>query len=138
MASAVGFTAARAIVTLGALGLLLWSARTLRSRPSYAVAVLLSVLVAPALYHHYLAILVLPFLLLLPERGRLRWLALAYLLMSGGTQTALGDLAWVVNRGLPTAGAIILLVVALTTGRRTLGEGGAADMTSAAHPEVPA
>ena len=41
---------------------------------------------------------------------RLRWLALAYLLMWGGRQPALGDLEWVVNRGFPTLGALVLLV----------------------------
>ena len=137
LASAIGFTAARAIVTLGALALLWWSARTLRSRPSFAVAVLLSVLVAPALYHHYLAILVLPFLLLLPERGQLRWLALAYLLMSGGEQTALGDWSWIVNRGLPTAGALILLIVALRPSHTELGGDPSANASRRSLEEAP-
>lgn len=117
LAALTGFSAARAVVTGLALALLVWSARTLPTRPSFAVSVLLSVLVAPALYHHYLAILVLPFLLLLPDRRSLPWLAAAYLLMSGGEQTALGDLSWIVNRGFPTVGALILLGVALSTGR---------------------
>jgi hypothetical protein len=81
---------------------------------SFTVAVLASILVAPALYHHYLAILVLPFLLLLAEGRPLGWLALAYLLMSGGEQTALGDLSWILNRGFPTAGALLLLVLCLS------------------------
>jgi hypothetical protein len=33
--------------------------------------------------------------------------------MSGGEQTALGDLSWILNRGFPTAGALLLLVLAL-------------------------
>ena len=52
-------------------------------------------------------------LLLLAESRPLGWLALAYLLMSGGEQTALGDYAWVLNRGLPTVGVLVLLVLAL-------------------------
>jgi hypothetical protein len=40
----------------------------------------------------------------------LRWLVLSYLLMWGGTQGALGDLAWIVNRAMPTLGAALLLV----------------------------
>jgi hypothetical protein len=71
--------------------------------------VVLSVLVAPALYHHYLALLVLPFLLGLGAGVPLRYLAIAYFLMWGGQQTALGDLAWIVNRAMPTAGALLLL-----------------------------
>ena len=48
------------------------------------------------------------------------WLALAYLLMSGGEQTALGDFAWIVTRGLPTAGALVLLGVATFGVRRNV------------------
>ena len=36
-------------------------------------------------------------------------LALAYLLMWGGQQAALGDYGWIVTRGLPTVGALLLL-----------------------------
>jgi hypothetical protein len=32
--------------------------------------------------------------------------------MSGGQQAALGDLGWIVNRAMPTAGALVLLVLA--------------------------
>ena len=113
LAPLMGFGMGRLVVTAAALAILAWTARRLPARRSFVVAVLLSVLIAPALYHHYLAILVLPFLLLLPEAGALPWLALAYLLMSGGEQTALGELAWIVTRGLPTAGALLLLGVAI-------------------------
>ena len=119
LAGFTGFGVARLVITGIALAILAWTARRLPTRRGYVVAVLLSVLIAPALYHHYLAILVLPFLLLLVEDGALPWLALAYLLMSGGEQTALGDLSWIVNRGLPTAGALILLGVALICPIRT-------------------
>lgn len=40
---------------------------------------------------------------------QLRYLALAYFLMWGGQQNAIGDLAWIVNRALPTLGALTLL-----------------------------
>ncbi len=127
LAGYIGFGLARLIVTGVALAILAFTARRLPTRRGFVVAVLLSVLIAPALYHHYLAILVLPFLLLLPEAGALPWLALAYLLMSGGEQTALGDLSWIVNRALPTAGALVLLGVALfrplpADGRPTVGQ----------------
>ena len=119
LAGFTGFGVARLVITGIALAILAWTARRLPTRSGYVVAVLLSVLIAPALYHHYLAILVLPFLLLLVEDGALPWPALAYLLMSGGEQTALGDLSWIVNRGLPTAGALILLGLALICPIRT-------------------
>jgi hypothetical protein len=48
-------------------------------------------------------------LLALSAGVQLRWLALAYVLMWGGQQPALGDLSWVVNRAFPTAGALVLL-----------------------------
>jgi hypothetical protein len=76
--------------------------------------VLLSLLVAPAMYHHYLAIAVLPFILGLAAGVRLRWLALAYFLMWGGTQAALGDAAWIINRLAPTLGALVLLASLVT------------------------
>ena len=116
LASFIGFSTARVVVTVAALGLLAWSARRLPTRQSFALAVLLSLLIAPALYQHYLAITVLPFLLLLAEPNAFRWLVVAYILMSGGEQTAYGDFAWIVNRGLPTAGTLILLWVAVRTG----------------------
>ena len=116
LAEWIGFLPARLIVTGAGLLLVAWSALRLTTRMSFTVAVLVSILVAPALYHHYLAILVLPFLLLLAGGRPIAWLAVAYLLMSGGEQTALGDLSWIVNRGFPTAGALVLLVLALMRG----------------------
>ncbi len=105
----IGFTLARLLVTAIGLVIVVWTARTTSTRISFAIAVLVSILVAPALYQHYLAILILPFGLALGAGIRLRWLALAYFLMWGGQQGALGDLAWIVNKGLPTAGALLLL-----------------------------
>ena len=113
LAQVIGFTPARIVVTMAGLALLAWSALRSPARMSFTVAVLVSILIAPALYHHYLAILVLPFLLLLAEGRPIGWLAVAYLLMSGGEQEALGDVAWVLNRGLPTLGVLVLLIVAL-------------------------
>jgi hypothetical protein len=77
---------------------------------SFATAVTVAVLIAPALYHHYLALLVLPFVLALGAGVQLRYLAIAYFLMWGGQQNAIGDLSWIVNRGMPTLGALVLLV----------------------------
>ena len=117
LSEALGFLPARVVVTAIAVALVAWSALRSTTRMSFAVAVMASVLVAPALYHHYLAILVLPFLLLLAEGRSVAWLGAAYLLMSGGKQDGIGDLQWIVNRAMPTAGALLLLTLALLPSR---------------------
>jgi hypothetical protein len=128
LAESIGFPAARVVVATTCLLLLvgvsiaarrdLPSSREPTVARSFAAAVLLSLLVAPAMYHHYLAIAVLPFVLGLAAGVRLRWLALAYFLMWGGQQAALGDSAWIVNRAAPTAGVMTLLVAVVPIGRR--------------------
>ena len=109
LAPYLGFLGARVLVTLAGLALLVWVASATAPARSFAIAVTISVLIAPALYHHYLALLVVPFLLALGAGVKLRWLAIAYLLMWAGQQTALGEISWVVNRALPATGAIVLL-----------------------------
>lgn len=111
LAPAVGFTIARIVVTAAGLAILAWAAttRSLTTARSFAIAVTVSVLIAPALYHHYLALLVLPFVLALGAGVPLKWLALAYFLMWGGQQIALGEASWIVNRAMPTLGALVLL-----------------------------
>lgn len=117
----LGFTIARVLVTVIGLGLVAWSSRRLTAaRPgstalSFGLTVVVAVLITPALYTSYLTVLVLPLIVGLGARIRLRWLAVAYLLMWGGQQSALGDLAWIVNKGFPTVGALLLL--ALFVGR---------------------
>lgn len=123
LAESIGFTAARLIVTVAALGLMTWAALRLDATRSFAIAVVVSVLVAPAVYHHYLALLVLPLILGLSAGVPIRWLAAAYLLMWGGQQAALGDLAWLVNRGLPTAGSLILLLGLMLGRHATVASG---------------
>jgi Glycosyltransferase family 87 len=118
LAPVLGFTLARIAVTAIGLALVVWAARSRSTPVSFAIAVLVSVLIAPALYQHYLSILVLPFLLALGAGIRGRWPALAYLLIWGGQQPALGDLAWIVNKGFPTAGALLLLGFLVTRSRR--------------------
>jgi len=108
LAPYLGFTGARVLVTVLGLAAIWWAARRRDERTSYAVAVCASLLIAPALYHHYLAILVLPFLLALSSRVAPVAIAAAYFLLWGGQQDALGDLSWIVNRGLPTAGVLVL------------------------------
>lgn len=122
LSGALGFDVARILVTVLGLAIVAWSAPHFRSDEtrSFAIAVTVSVLIAPALYHHYLALLVLPLLLGLVSQVPLPWLAAAYLLMWGGEQSALGDASWVVNRLLPTAGALLLLVGLLASRGRVL------------------
>ena len=121
LSEAIGFPFARAVVTVVGLVIVGWASRR---RPrnalaadapdagtarSFAVAATVSILIAPALYHHYLALLVLPMLLGLSAGVPVLSLGVAYLLMWGGEQAALGDASWLVNRLLPTAGALVLL-----------------------------
>jgi hypothetical protein len=130
LATEVGFTVARIVVTVIGLAILEWTERRAlnsgdhdsaeHTARSFAIAVTVSVLIAPALYHHYLALLVLPLLLALSAGVSLPWLAAAYLLMWGGEQAALGDLSWVVNRLLPSAGALLLLLGLIASRGRAL------------------
>ena len=109
---------ARVVVAVVGLGAVAWAARN-RSEPvSFAVAVTASILIAPALYHHYLAVLILPLLLAARWAPPWGWLAVAYLAMFGGDQAALGDVGWVINRLLPTVGAVLLLIGLLRQGAR--------------------
>ena len=134
LAPFLGFTLARLLVTAVGLAILVWTARSrAATEVSFAIAVLVSVLIAPALYQHYLAILVLPMILALGAGIRLRWIGLAYLLMSGGQQDALGDFAWIVNKGLPTAGVLLLLGLFLAKASGRLWNDDARDCERAKH-----
>ncbi len=91
----LGFTAARIVVTCVALSPGRLGVRSADPPDASPATVVPSLLIAPALYHHYLAILVLPFLLAASRfAGTGVWLVVAYLLLWGGNQPALGDLAW--------------------------------------------
>jgi alpha-1,2-mannosyltransferase len=123
LAPIVGFTVARIVVTVVGLAVLAWAAVRSADAPgasstarSFAIAVTVSVLIAPALYQHYLSLLVLPLVLGLAAGVPLLWLGGSYVLMWGGEQTALGDASWIVNRAMPTLGALLVLV-SLITGR---------------------
>jgi alpha-1,2-mannosyltransferase len=102
---------ARALVLAAALIAVVWSASRLDERASYGIAVGVSVLAAPSVFQHYLAIMVLPLLLGLsvtrdrPPAARLA-LGASYLAMWPGQQPLLGAWSWVLNRALPTLGAI--------------------------------
>src|SRR5207244_1850367 len=59
---------ARAVVLVSGVVAIVWAAARLEERASFGIAVAVSVLVAPSVFQHYLAIMVLP--LLLGLRGR--------------------------------------------------------------------
>lgn len=119
LAPALGFTLARVVVTASALIVVAWAAAHRPAPIAFAATVVVSVLIAPALYHHYLAIMILPFVLAIAHvRSRGAWVVAAYLLLWGGTQPALGEAAWIVNRAMPTAGALLLMAI-LLVGSRT-------------------
>lgn len=118
LSTLIGFPAARLIVLTVGLVAIAWAARHLTEPASYGVAVSVAVLSAPAVFHHYLAVLVLPMLLALAASERRTWIGAAYLAMWGGQQPALGPLSWLLNRGLPAVGALAVPIGLTIFGRR--------------------
>jgi hypothetical protein len=111
LAPYLGFAIARFVVSGIGLAMLIWIIGRAGTRLSFATTIVLAVLMTPALYTSYLTVLVVPLLLGLAAGVSLPWLALAYFLMWGGQQAALGDLEWIITRALPTAGALLLLAL---------------------------
>lgn len=106
----LGFDVARWLVTLAGVAVLMWATRARSTVVSFAIAVVVAVVIAPAVFHHYLAVLVLPLLLALSGGVAVWTVALSYFLMWGGQQPALGDWSWVLSRVPQTLGWIVLLV----------------------------
>jgi hypothetical protein len=108
---------AQVLVTLSGVAVVIWAARN-RSEPvSFAVVVATSVLIAPALYPHYLAIMVLPMLLAIRYVRPAWWLVVAYVLMLGLEIDAFGDARHLVTRMALTGGALLLTGTLLWFGR---------------------
>ncbi len=118
LSSVMPSVVARAVVIMVMVAAVVWASRRASEPVSFAVAITASVLIAPALYHHYLAILVLPLLLALRWAPPWGWVAVAYFAMFGGEQAAFGELAWIINRLLPTLGALGCLVGLMVRGAR--------------------
>lgn len=114
----LGFGFARVVVVGGLLAIVLWSARTQHAILSFAVGVTASIFLAPAVYHHYLTILVLPFLLGLSAGLSIAVLAAAYFLTWFGQQDALGQWSNLVSRAPQTIAVLVLLGGFLWQGRR--------------------
>jgi alpha-1,2-mannosyltransferase len=104
----LGFTVARVVVTVIGLGVVVWAAHTLDARRGFALTVAVAVLVTPALWSHYLTVLLVPLTLALGAGVSLAWLAVVYVLLSAQKQAGLGDYAWITIRAMPTAGALLL------------------------------
>ncbi|MGH2407817.1 MAG: GNAT family N-acetyltransferase [Candidatus Limnocylindrales bacterium] len=107
------------VVSLGVVAVI-WAARRLTVPASYAVAVATATLIAPSVFQHYLAMLVLPLLLALAHSRRRGWVAVAYFAMWGGQQPALGAVGWLLNRALPAAGALLVPAGLLVWGGRSM------------------
>jgi len=113
LAPLLGFTVARVLVTLAGVAVVAWSAARQDPRTSFAVAVLASVLITPALWSHYLSLIVMPLVMALASGVSLVLLALDYLFLSAEAQSALGGYAWILSRAVPTVGELLLLVALL-------------------------
>jgi hypothetical protein len=109
LAPLFGFGLARWVVLAAALVVLWWFARRADERVGYAAAIVLALVATPALWTHYLSMLVVPMLLALGAGVSLPVVGVVYLLLSAGRQAALGDLVWITVRLLPTLGLLGLL-----------------------------
>ncbi|MDP8903758.1 MAG: DUF2029 domain-containing protein [Chloroflexota bacterium] len=93
LAEWIDFGLARALVVLAGLGMVIWSTRSQPAPHSFALTVMVSLLIVPAVYPHYLALAVLALLLVAlyarpPALSLVAWLAVLV-----GGQLALIDLA---------------------------------------------
>jgi len=126
LAPVIGFGTARLVVLAIVLVALAWVARRADERTGFAAAVVLALLATPALWTHYLSILVVPLLLALGAGVAPALVALAYLLLSAGYQAALGDAVWITVRLLPTLGMLLVLAGLVVRGRGASGPSAAA------------
>ena len=117
LAPLFGYDVARWFVIAAGVALAAWTAKSRPTTVSYAIAVATSVLVAPSVFHHYLAVLVLPLLLALAAGVRPAVVVAAYLLLWGGQQSSLGEWAWVLSRVPQTLGWMLLLAALVTLSR---------------------
>jgi hypothetical protein len=122
LAEFVGFTLARLIVVVLGLALLVWSALRQPAAISYAVAIMVSLLVVPTMYIHYLGVAVVPLLLLAINSRSALLPVLAYVALFAGSQVGLIDLQPVASRVLALIGAmapLVALALVGSIGRRT-------------------
>lgn len=108
---------ARVLVTIIGIATVAWVARRRSDEAGFAVTVVVSLLIAPALYPHYLAIMVLPLLFALRLRLPAVQVGVVFMSATGGGPEVFGDAAWIVNRALPTIGALLLIAGLIWFGR---------------------
>jgi alpha-1,2-mannosyltransferase len=121
LAGLVPSIVAQALVTITGVAIVVWVARRRSDETSFAVAVVVSLLMAPALYPHYLAIMVLPLMFALHLRLPAVLIGFVYLSALGGGPEVFGDLSWIANRVLPLIGAVLLVGGLIWFGRKRAG-----------------
>jgi alpha-1,2-mannosyltransferase len=119
LAPIVGFGTARLVVLAVVLVVLAWVARRADERTGFGAAIVLALLATPALWTHYLSILVVPLLLAIGAGVAPVVVAGGYLLLSAGYQAALGDAVWITVRLLPTLGMLVVLGALVVRGSRS-------------------
>lgn len=116
LAPAVGFDLARLLVTAVGIAVLVWSALTQPAPTSFAVAIIVSLLISPAMYMSYLALAVLPLLLAYIHTRRRKTLMLVYLFFFASTQMTIWDPEGDLPRALATSSFLAVLVYLLVLG----------------------
>jgi alpha-1,2-mannosyltransferase len=111
-------SAARGVVVTTAAIVLVYGSMRRTGPVSYGIAVALSVLAAPGLYHHYLSIMILPLLIGLRHTTNVAWVFVAFILMSVGGHSIEGDAMWLGSRAFPTLGAVLVVAGLLVWGER--------------------
>lgn len=118
LTASLGFTVARFLVTAIGLALMVWSTLRQPAIVSYAVTVLVSLLIVPALYLHYVALVALPLLLLFLSGARGRYLAAtSYVLLFVTTQFLIGNSLSDVARAAATVALVLTLLLMLAAGQ---------------------
>ena len=118
LAPLLGFGVARLAVTLVGLALVVLVAIRLDERRGYAVAAVLALLMTPALWTHYLAVLVIPLVLAIACGVAPILIGSVYVLLSVGYQPAFGEAAFTVARACLTAGTLVLALGIVAAPRR--------------------
>jgi alpha-1,2-mannosyltransferase len=113
LAEFIDFNIARLVIIVAGLAVLVWSALRQPAPISFSVAIMISLLVVPTMYVHYLAVAVVPLLLLALHSRSMVVPALAYVALFAGSQAGLIDLQSIGSRALALVGAIAPLAALL-------------------------
>ena len=113
LAEFIDFNIARLLVIVAGFAVLVWSALRQPAPISFSVAIMISLLVVPTMYVHYLAVAVVPLLVLAFHSRTGAASTLGYLSLFIGTQAGLIDLQSVGNRILAIGGAVAPLAAML-------------------------